>query len=619
MVSTREMASGLAALLAREHGCMADFLEALGAFHRRRAWEDLGHASLFAFLTRELGLSRAAAYSRLVASDLAARFPEVLAALRDGRLCLSSVGEVAKVLTRSNLPETLPRFFHLSRREAAELAASIRPATSIPTRVAITAAPCSAPSLPVERAEPVGPAEQAKPTEQGAQAPQARRAGGRDTEVAVRPAELLDQGHADRLAVEGAVPRSAQTAQPQVVPLDADLRRLHLTVSRRLLAKLEAARDALSHSHPGASLDMVLEVGLDLVLERHRERRGIGATARANAEARASGAARAKAVGARLRAAAPGRITAEVKRRVWERDGGRCQWPLDGGGTCGSTLRLEFDHRVPKGTGGDSGESNVRLLCRIHNQRAARLVYGDAPMDRFARDPPVAREPCAAGPFPWAALHDPGRNLGSCDDQDRQRKQALERRSRARRRGPARRGAGDGVHQQHRHAGERHPGTDLYMVFYGGANQRGLALSFLDTVAYRAGQPAQPRVRAIWIQGGVKHSSGWQYPMYRLTNESERWGDRADDEDPTGHGSPLDSLDATAMDDTTAPPTPTGSRTTRTTDASGQAFFSAWRAPAPGGPCFSSLIAVPGGHTFRKACPPMDPPPETVLLDHDAP
>ena len=46
------------------------------------------------------------------------------------------------------------------------------------------------------------------------------------------------------------------------------LRRLHVTVSRRFLEKLEAARDALSHSHPGADVEAILEAGL----ERQRER-----------------------------------------------------------------------------------------------------------------------------------------------------------------------------------------------------------------------------------------------------------------------------------------------------------------------------------------------------------
>ncbi len=39
-------------------------------------------------------------------------------ALRAGRLCLSSVGELAKVLTPANQAEVLPRFFGLSFQEA---------------------------------------------------------------------------------------------------------------------------------------------------------------------------------------------------------------------------------------------------------------------------------------------------------------------------------------------------------------------------------------------------------------------------------------------------------------------------------------------------------------------
>ncbi len=43
--------------------------------------------------------------------------------------------------------------------------------------------------------------------------------------------------------------------------MNAELSRLHVTVPRRLLQKLAAARDALSHSHPGASEDQILELG----------------------------------------------------------------------------------------------------------------------------------------------------------------------------------------------------------------------------------------------------------------------------------------------------------------------------------------------------------------------
>jgi 5-methylcytosine-specific restriction endonuclease McrA len=92
----------------------------------------------------------------------------------------------------------------------------------------------------------------------------------------------------------------------------------------------------------------------------------------------------------------PGQVTAAVKRAVWLRDDGKCTWPLDSGGTCGSTTRLEIDHVVPRARGGASTVDGCRLLCAAHNQLAARQVYGDDWMDRFTRGEgtniPVARE-----------------------------------------------------------------------------------------------------------------------------------------------------------------------------------------------------------------------------------
>jgi hypothetical protein len=68
---------------------------------------------------------------------------------------------------------------------------------------------------------------------------------------------------------------------------------------------------------------------------------------------------------------------------VWSRDERQCTWPLDSGGICGSTLRLEIDHIVPRGRGGPSTVDNSRLTCKFHNMLAARQVYGDDWMDRF--------------------------------------------------------------------------------------------------------------------------------------------------------------------------------------------------------------------------------------------
>ncbi len=138
METARALSEKLSNLLRREHGALGDFLVALAEFDRRRQWVELGHASLFYFLHRELRLSKAAAQYRKVAAELIQQVPAVVEPLRDGRLCLTSIIEAAKVVTAENWEAVLPRFFGLSRREAMEVVAALQPHPAPPTRTVVT-------------------------------------------------------------------------------------------------------------------------------------------------------------------------------------------------------------------------------------------------------------------------------------------------------------------------------------------------------------------------------------------------------------------------------------------------------------------------------------------------
>ncbi len=240
---------------------MADFLIALSDFDRRRGWEALGHASLFAFVRAELGLSRSGAYWRLSAARLVQRFPQVIEPLRDGRLCMSTTAELAKVLTEENRDEVLPRYFGLSAREAQEVTAELAPRQELPVRDLVTR---------VERdgrlrlVEPTGPAPEgspmATPATTATQAAAATPTGESVQTSGLRPAQP---------------PRySAPPTCDDVEPLTADLRRLHITVSREFLRDLEQARDGLSHAIPGATTEQVLQLALRLLLEKQARARG---------------------------------------------------------------------------------------------------------------------------------------------------------------------------------------------------------------------------------------------------------------------------------------------------------------------------------------------------------
>ncbi len=305
----------LADLLLREHSALADFLVALSEFDRAGGYRSLGFANVFDYLMRELGLSRGAAHYRKVAARLVARFPEVVEPLRDGRLCLSSILALAKVITEANRHEVLPLFFHRSREEANAIAAEIAPAEAVPSRTVVTVllnpAPVNSGTSPIH------------------------------------PVNFL--------AAAGEAPRTL------VEPLTATRSRIHLTVSRDLLAKLRKARNGQSHVQPDATDEQVIDAALDLLLAQQERRKAS--------------------------------VPAKVKREVLQRDGAKCQWPTHDGGICGATVRLEIDHVQPRALGGPSTVDNCRILCKPHNLEAARNTYGDEVMDLFA---PLALEAVAS-------------------------------------------------------------------------------------------------------------------------------------------------------------------------------------------------------------------------------
>ena len=240
------------------------------------------------------------------------------------------------MLTLENRAQVLPRFFGLSRREAEAVAASLRPAEVVPTRDVITAVRPAAPALRAATAQAALPA--ASP-----ESPAPR--------VHLDEPELVSGcalNAPPAPAVAAAIPPSPAPPPPResVELLDAELARMHVTVSRRFLEKLEAAKDALGHACPGGSAAEILERGLDLVLAQHAKRQGLVEKPRKG-----------------HRASRSDTIPAEVKREVWRRAGGTCEWRFESGERCGCRRRLELRScRTPR-----AGRS-------IHNrQRPDRL------------------------------------------------------------------------------------------------------------------------------------------------------------------------------------------------------------------------------------------------------
>jgi hypothetical protein len=276
------------------------------------------------------------------------------------------MAELAKVLTEENREAVLPRFLGISSREAKEIVAELQPSEAPATRAVVT-------RLPVpSRVSTDGAAPVTAPIPWPSLAP-------------ASPAGLpLSQLCAPKVDYGGVAPPAAR--RDEVEPLSVERSRLHVNVSRQFTRKLEAARKGLGHAIPNASIEQALEAALDLLLEKQARARALVKKPRASlptATPTSPPTSTPTEPPPHRRDGPREAIPAAVKRAVWQRDGGRCSWPLDGGSCCGSTHMLELDHIDPWAKWGGETEAGLRLTCAAHNRLAARQAFGERVMGRY--------------------------------------------------------------------------------------------------------------------------------------------------------------------------------------------------------------------------------------------
>ena len=84
--------------------------------------------------------------------------------------------------------------------------------------------------------------------------------------------------------------------------------------------------------------------------------------------------------------AARRKIPQRLRDLVLARDGHRCTY-VGPDGRCPAVTELEIDHICPHAQGGSDHIDNLRIFCRAHNQRAAEVVFGIEFMRRFRGEP----------------------------------------------------------------------------------------------------------------------------------------------------------------------------------------------------------------------------------------
>jgi 5-methylcytosine-specific restriction endonuclease McrA len=351
-VSDSALLRDLRSLLARERAATAELLTHLAEVDERRLYAEAGYPSMFAWCVGEFHLSEEAAFKRIRSARVARQHPAVFAMLADGDLHLSAVVMLAAYLTPENAAGLLAAARHQTKAGLERLLAERFPRPDLPLRI-----------------ESLHPAIQLVPGRVGTADPRLvpERVEAADFQLSPGTVKLSDT----KLSVASftAAP-SHETARSRVAPLSPGRFGLQFTVGQETHEKLRYAQALLGHAVPTGNLGQVLDRALDALIAR-LERRRFAATSRPRRPGRQ-----------RRDSANPRHVPAEVRRAVWQRDGGQCTFVSEAGHRCPARTRLEFDHIEPVARGGHATVKGMRLRCRTHNQYAAEKAFGAGFMAR---------------------------------------------------------------------------------------------------------------------------------------------------------------------------------------------------------------------------------------------
>jgi hypothetical protein len=348
----------LTAMVSRDRETTAMLLAHIAEVDARRAYAGAGYSSLFAYCVEELRFSEDASYKRIQAARAARLFPVLFEAVADGRLHVTAVCMLAPHLNPQNLDELIRAATHRKKIDLEAWLAVRFPDFGSAKGPALVSSitPVAARSNVADGGLELALEQVASHAQEGLDSPWEE-----DASEEVRVGSTKLPAADSELALE-------QVAEVRMRPEHYLVR---VTIGRVTHDKLRYAQALLSHAVPSGDVAQVLDRALDVLIAR-LERKKLGAARQPKSSVQE---ARVPTDSGRARTATR-YIPAQVRRAVWERDGGRCSFVGPGGHRCESHRFLEFDHAEPFARGGAATVEGLRLRCRAHNQFAAERDFG---------------------------------------------------------------------------------------------------------------------------------------------------------------------------------------------------------------------------------------------------
>lgn len=442
-LSDGELITRLRSAVQRERRVTLGVLLLLIEMERRKLHFDR-YSSLFAYCTDRLGYSRSAAGRRIAAARCLRDYPQVLPMLLDGRLNLSTLCILARVLNSENADELLAAAANASQEGAERLAARfgaprpererIRPVRSAETQD-------SSRGQSQYKGEANGDGFQGAAKETVGTDPEGASSTERDANQTAGGGPGYTASRGTRSAADDGSPdRPGQSSSSDVFDIT-------FRANADFVEKVRRAQELVSSGVAKPTLAIVFARAIEEFLDRHdparrearrqtREERRRTCNLEQPAGQERSGfdpappcesttASRERQEGAdrtlleQSRRGAPenasnsSALSSEQERRrpsssrsnrrravprrlreqVLLRDDARCAF-VGPEGRCPERRKVEIDHRHARAHGGSDELTNLRCYCAGHNQRAADIAFGRAFMHKHrSRTPATGLKP----------------------------------------------------------------------------------------------------------------------------------------------------------------------------------------------------------------------------------
>ena len=302
-------------LVTKEKQITLDILHYLREIRLRKLYLARGYSSLFDFCTKELGYSEGAAHRRISCMYLLVQLPEVEEKIKENKVNLSTLSQLSSHIRR----EEKHNNSKIPKEEKLQLLAQIE---------------------------------------------------NKSQELCQR--ELLKHSSQGNMSMD------------RQRPITEDLTEIKFVATKELMNKLNQLKALLAHKNPnpqwGEFLEILADIGLKKLDPRLRETKQPPKSKAANvAKAAVNQPTPDSTAAAAKRRVNPNSkyISQEVKKYIWNRDQGRCQFiDSETKKKCESQFALEIDHIQPFSLGGQTTVKNLRLLCRAHNSFVAKEAFG---------------------------------------------------------------------------------------------------------------------------------------------------------------------------------------------------------------------------------------------------